>query len=179
MRQEILYEGKYKRFIRKRGWEFTERVNCSGIVVILAMTEEKKILVIEQYRVPVGKNVIEFPAGLVDDGHAKSNESFEEAARRELLEETGYEAEKLTYLMSGPSSQASLSDILTIFVASGLKKVSAPAGDGTEEITVHEVGLEEADQWLSRKAKEGCLIDPKIYAGLYWFSKSIPSRQPA
>ncbi len=166
-----LYEGKYKRLVRQGSWEFTERVNCSGIVVVLAMTQDKKVLLIEQYRIPVGKNVIEFPAGLVNDSSDHKNETLEDAAKRELLEETGYEAKTLRFCIQGPASQASSADILTIFKAAGLRKVSDAIGDGTESITVHEVSLHQADRWLQQKEKEGCLVDPKVYAGFYLLGK--------
>lgn len=172
-KRTLLYEGQYKRLVREENWEFTERVNCTGVVVILAMTEERKVLFIEQYRIPVAGNVVELPAGLVNDHGEQKNESLEEAARRELLEETGYEAQKMTFLMTGPASQASSSDLLTIFQAAGLKKISRPLGDGTETITLHEIPLDGAYSWLQKKGKEGSLIDPKVYAALYWFEKSV------
>lgn len=169
-----LYQGKFKRLVRKGTWEFVERVNCSGVVVILAMTDDRKVLLIEQYRVPVDANVIEFPAGLVNDSGSIKNESLEDAARRELLEETGYEAKSFTFRLRGPASQASSSDILMIFQASGLKKIQEPIGDGTESITAHEVPLDTVDQWLQKKEQQGCLVDPKVYAGLYLL-KSVNS----
>ena len=168
MNRTTLYEGKYKRLVRQGSWEFTEQVNCTGVVIVWAMTEDKKVLLIEQYRVPVGKNVIEFPAGLVNDNQDHKNETLEDAARRELLEETGYEAKTVRFCIQGPASQASSADILTIFTASGLRKISEALGDGTETITVHEVSPRQAERWLKKKEQEGCLVDPKVYAGLYF-----------
>jgi ADP-ribose pyrophosphatase len=173
MNRTTLYEGKYKRLVRQGNWEFTERVNCSGVVVVLALTKDKKVLLIEQRRIPVGKNVIEFPAGLVNDDSNSKNETLEDAARRELLEETGYEAKTIRFCIQGPASQASSADILTIFTARGLRKISPALGDGTESITVHEVPLRQADRWLKNKEKQGCLVDPKIYAGLYLLKKKL------
>lgn len=167
MNRVTLYEGQYKRLVRENGWEFTERVHCSGVVVILPVTETGKVVLIEQYRVPVGKKVIEFPAGLASDSEVTRGESLIEAARRELLEETGYHASQMILCTSGPASAASSSDILTTFRAKGLVKVSEGKGDGTEMITVHEIRLQEIDRWLKTREKEGLLIDPKVYAGLY------------
>ena len=71
-KQEIIYEGKFLRFIRMGGWEYVQRNNCSAIVIIMALTEDDHVIFVEQYRPPVDKIVIEFPAGLVDDlGHSK------------------------------------------------------------------------------------------------------------
>ena len=176
MEKITLYKGKYKRLVRQGSWEFVERVNCSGVVVILALTRQKKVLLIEQYRIPVGKNVVEFPAGLVNDCIHHPNESLESAAKRELMEETGYTAQKMILVMEGPASQASSSDILTIFQAKGLKKVGEPTGDGTEKITLHEIAMNSVDRWLKEKQKQGCLVDPKVYAGLYHLRFLIRSK---
>jgi ADP-ribose pyrophosphatase len=95
------------------------------------------------------------------------------------LEETGYRAAKLKRVLVGPISPASSSDIMTVFRAEGLKKVNAGGGDHTENITVHEVPFSRIHSWLKRKAKEGLLIDPKIYAGLYLLAeKRLVARRP-
>ncbi len=172
VKQKTLYEGKYKRLVSKGDWEFVERVNCCGIVAVLPVTDEGKIIFVEQHRIPVGKNVIEFPAGLADGAGGNSDESLEEAAKRELLEETGYSAEKMILCGEGPISGSSSSDIMTIFRAAGLKKVAAGGGDHTESIVVHEIDFVNVDDWLDQKQKEGILVDSKVYAGLYILSKN-------
>lgn len=60
----ILHEGDFLRLIREGEWEYIERNNCRGIVIILAMTDDERVILVEQYRQPVHKRVIEFPAGL-------------------------------------------------------------------------------------------------------------------
>ena len=62
---QIIKEGKYLRLIRQGGWEFSQRANCTGIVVIIAMTDDKKVILTKQFRPPVNRYCIEFPAGLV------------------------------------------------------------------------------------------------------------------
>lgn len=166
-----LFQGKYRRFVLQGGWEFTERVHHGGVVVILPVTKQGKVILIDQYRIPVGKRVIEFPAGLTNDIEEYQNESMEEAAKRELMEETGYSAKKLVALMSGPASSGSSSDILTIYLAEGLKKVGEGGGDSTETITVYEVDLPEVEDWLQEKQEQGFFVDPKVYAGLYFLQK--------
>jgi len=64
----VVSEGKFVRLLIKGGWEYVERPNCAGAVIIVAMTKDRKLLLIEQFRIPVGKPVIEFPAGLIGDG---------------------------------------------------------------------------------------------------------------
>ena len=117
----VLYEGKFKRFVSKNNWEYVEGVHHEGVVVILAMTDAKEVILIEQYRIPVEKNVIEFPAGLVSDMEHCKDETLEEAARRELLEETGYEAKEMIHLLTGPGAPAGSSDLLSLFRAKGVK----------------------------------------------------------
>ena len=173
MKRITHYEGKFKRFVSENGWEFAERIHFCGVVAILPVTEDRKIILVEQYRPPVGKRVIEFPAGMADGANGHESESLEEAARRELLEETGFEAREMVRCVSGPTAAASSPDIMTIFLARGLKKVAEGGGDATESIIVHEVLLSEVERWLSQKEKEGLAIDPKIYAGLYLIQKNF------
>ena len=167
----ILKEGKFIRLLTKWGWEYVERNNCSGIVIILAVTDDQRVVLTEQYRIPVNRKVIEFPAGLVNDLNHKYIESLKTAAQRELLEETGYRAKKMTKVVDGPVSGGFTSDLVTLFKAEGIRKIHKGGGDHTELITVYEVPLEKVDDWLVQKRKEGCLVDPKIYAGLYFLKK--------
>lgn len=165
---KLLKQGRYLGLFCQNNWEFVSRVNCNGIVIVLALTQEKRVLFVEQYRIPVRKRVIEFPAGLMNDQGLKRKESFVTAAKRELLEETGYAAQKITKVVEGPTSGGSSRDLVTIVRAEGLKKVHAGGGDATESIRVHEVLLSQADRWLASQMKKGLLVDPKVYAGLYF-----------
>lgn len=172
MKKTILYEGKYKRLVEKDGWEFVERVNCCGIVLIIPMTDDHKVVFVEQFRVPVGKTVIEFPAGLADGANTQTKEeTLEDAARRELIEETGYDAKEMVLCGNGPVSSSSSSDIMILYLARGLRKVSSGGGDATESIKVHVIDLDQTDAWLCEKEKAGCLVDPKVYTGLYFLKK--------
>ncbi len=65
MAKRVLFEGKFIRLIAEDGWEYVQRANCTGIVIVLAKSPEGRVLLVEQFRKPVGKRVIEFPAGLV------------------------------------------------------------------------------------------------------------------
>ncbi|MBI4430944.1 MAG: NUDIX hydrolase [Candidatus Omnitrophica bacterium] len=169
--RKILYEGKFKRLVIENGWEYVERMNCLDVVAILAVTQNDELVLVEQLRIPVGKNVVELPAGLVDDKPHLNGETLEDAARRELLEETGYSAKKLIPMMVMPASPALCREMITVFRAGGLEKVGSGGGDHLESIIPHAVKLDKIDVWLEKKKAEGGLIDPKVYTALYFLEK--------
>ncbi|HQP10428.1 MAG TPA: NUDIX hydrolase [Candidatus Omnitrophota bacterium] len=171
-KKHILHSGKFLHFVDRGGWEYFEHNSCSAIVIIVAMTKEGRVIFVEQYRPPVGKKVVEFPAGLVNDHKNRRRESIFSAAKRELMEETGYRAEKIVKLLEGPVSSGSSGDIVTMVRAFDLKKVCCGGGDEFENIIVHEVPLQETDRWLCERRKKGYLIEPKIYTGLYFLKQS-------
>jgi ADP-ribose pyrophosphatase len=167
-RKQIVAAGKYVRLVNCGGWEFVERTTSTGIVVLVAVTDERKLILVEQYRPPVDSRVVELPAGLAGDLPGEELEELATAARRELLEETGYEAQEMTYLTQGPPSAGLSTEIVTLFLARGLTKTDAGGGDDSEDIEVHEVALDAALDWLEEKAAAGALIDPKVYTGLFF-----------
>ncbi|MBF0385370.1 MAG: NUDIX hydrolase [Candidatus Omnitrophica bacterium] len=167
----ILHKGKYLNFVRRGKWEYVERVNCSGAVIILALTPQKKVLFVEQFRPAVQKNVVEFPAGLVNDTRKKGRESLLAAAKRELLEETGYLASNMIELMDGPVSSGICSDMMSVVLATGLKRIGDGGGDEWESIKVHEVPFSKVEEWLRMKREKGSLVGTRIYAGLYLLNK--------
>lgn len=172
----VLFEGSFLRFVKRGEWEYVERNNCTGIVIIIAMTEDRKVLLIEQFRPPVNANVIEFPAGLVGDHPPKEGETvnaelMEEAAIRELFEETGYDAGRMECLLDGPVNGGSSSNLVRLFRAHDLKKVGAGGGDETESIIVHEIPIDNVNQWILEMSSQGKLIEPKVYAGLYFLKE--------
>jgi len=166
--KQLIASGKFVRFVKKNSWEYFERINTTGIVVILAVTEDSKIILTEQYRPPVENLVIELPAGLAGDIQGEESETLDTAARRELFEETGYEADKMEYLIEGPPSAGISKEIVTFFKASGLKKRGKGGGDDTESIITHAVPLSKVEIWLKEKMEAGLLVDPKVYAGLHF-----------
>ena len=163
----VRWEGRFLRVVQDGRWEYADRVHTTGAVVIVAVTDDGQLILTEQYRIPVGRRVLELPAGLVGDLAAHATEEFAEAARRELLEETGYAAQDLRSLASGPPSAGLASELVAFFQAGSPRRVAAGGGDAHEEIQVHEVPLAGIDAWLRRRQAEGVLVDPKIYAGLY------------
>jgi len=164
---ETLCNGKWLRLKRRGRWEYAERTNPGGGVMIIAVTPADRVLFVEQYRPAIECMTIEMPAGLVGDVAASADESAIDAAHRELVEETGYRAGTIEFLMAGPTSAGMSNEILAFVVARDLEKVDHGGGDETEDITVHEVPRAEAAAWLVRKIHAGYSIDPKMFAGLY------------
>ncbi len=169
--RRILHEGDWLRLVTERGWEFTEHRRVRGIVVIIARTSDDHLLLVEQERIPLGRRVLELPAGMVGDDAGQSGEEAVEAARRELLEETGYAAARITQWFAGPMSPGRSADLYTFFIADQLRKETEGGGDENEDIRVHAMPLSRAEQWLKDRESEGLLIDPKIYVGLYALSR--------
>ncbi len=168
--EEVLGEGRFLKLVRNaRGWEYAVRTRGTGAVMIFALTEERRVLLVEEFRPPVGCACICFPAGL--KGDEEDGESGLASARRELLEEAGYEAGEMEFLWSGPSSPGMTSETVDFFVARGLRKVSPGGGVANERITVHEVPLEGVDEWLEAQMRRGAMLDPRIYTGLYFLTR--------
>lgn len=167
----ILKEGKYLRLLEHRGWEYVERVTGSDVVVVVPITPDGQLVLTEQYRTAVDSQVVDLPAGLAGDIAGAEDEPLVEAARRELLEETGYESSELNLLAEGPSSPGMSTEMLTFFLAADAKCVGPGGGDASEKIEVHLVPLANVDDWLLKRRQAGSLVDAKIYAGLYFASR--------
>lgn len=163
-----LHSSQFLALIREGHWEYVDRVNATGAAIIVAVTPDEKVLLVEQYRIPVHARTIEFPAGIIGDEPGKSAESSLEAARRELLEETGYAAGRIEPLTTGPACSGITSERVTLFCASELVRTGKGGGVAHEDIIVHEIPLAQIVSWLIAKAKTGVLIDPKVYAGLFF-----------
>ncbi len=172
--KEVLAEGKYLRLVKQGHWEFAERNNATGAVVIVALTNKGKLLLTEQYRTPVQARVIELPAGLVGDIPGEEDEAWELAAQRELLEETGYFAKKIKPLAAGPISAGFGTEMISFFLAQKIEKKEKGGGVEGEDIVVHEVALDRLPAWLKKKARQGLMIDPKVFAGLYFALQYAP-----
>ena len=153
-----------------RDWESVERVNCSGIVGIVPVTDSGEIILIRQFRPPVNGYVVELPAGLCDMG-----EALEDAAKRELIEETGYSAGSMRFLVKGPMSSGSSAEMLNVFVATNLTYVGIGKRDETENIEVLKIPSENCASALLKMQEDGSVIDLKIN-GLIEMAQLLISR---
>jgi len=165
--ETIHYKGRFLGLKERDHWEYAYRTNASGVVVMVPVTDAGELVLVEQYRIPVKSRVLELPAGLVGD-NGDFDEDFKIAANRELIEETGYSAASLEELLTSPSTPGMSDEMVTIYYASGLKQVGPGGGDDNEDITVRLVPVKTAVEWLEARRSEGIMLDPKIYAGLYW-----------
>lgn len=164
------YQGRFLSLVETDHWEYVTRSNAHAVVVIVALTGDGEIVLVEQYRRPVDRRVIELPAGLVGDQHGP-DEQVLEAARRELIEETGYQAESVELLMESPSSAGMTDEIVSFIRAWGLNRIGSGGGDDSEDIVTHVVPLDQVDHWLKQKQADGLFLDPKIFTALYWLSQ--------
>lgn len=164
-----VFEGKHLLVLERDEWQFVERKKGKSAVVILAVTDDDRVIFIEQYRRPVDARVIEFPAGLVgdEDGH----DDPEETAKLELEEETGYTCATVGRLTTGPTSAGITSELVTFYRARGLEQRGKGGGISGEDIAVHRVPRNAVVDWLTRKNGEGKLIDAKVWAGLWWLDR--------
>jgi ADP-ribose pyrophosphatase len=135
------------------------------------VTPGGELLLVEQHREAVGAPVIELPAGLAGDEPGNEGESLEQAAGRELREETGWEAGGWERLSGGPPTAGLSSEVVTLMRASGLVRRGGGGGAGDERITVHAIPLPLVPAWLRDCESAGRLVDPKVWAGL-WFARS-------
>jgi ADP-ribose pyrophosphatase len=178
----VEHRGKHLEFRRAPGgWEYVSRAGSSSGVGILAITPEKRLILVEQVRPPLGGPVIELPAGLVGP-----DEDEAEAVRRELVEETGFECAEVRFLCRGATSPGLTDETNAMYIAIGLTPTDGlvcapPAADGSirhsdarglaeegEKILVHEVPLAGVTRWLARQQERGAVIDFRVWAGLYF-----------
>jgi ADP-ribose pyrophosphatase len=102
--KRTLHTGEFLALIREGHWEYAHRVKATGSAIIVAVTDDQKLLLVEQYRIPLHARTIELPAGIIGDEPDTRDEEHIEVARRELLEETGYAADRIEPIISGAAS---------------------------------------------------------------------------
>ena len=165
--------GRFLSLVERKGWEFVTRHSAAGVVAVVAVTEQSELVLVEEFRVPVGRMCISIPAGLAGDGEDNQDEAFEAAAERELLEETGFSASSIELLSHSPTSPGLTDEVISFFAAYGLKRVAEGGGVDNEQIVVHLAPMAELDEWLDARAAEGCVFDTKLFAGIYFAKKLL------
>jgi ADP-ribose pyrophosphatase len=166
MPDRILVETPFLRCIDRDGWFFVERPHGPDVVVIVAVTSDQRLLLVEQTRAPVRAPVIELPAGLVGDEPDQRGEPLEAAAGRELCEETGYRPGRLTPLSRSATSPGMTNEMASFFLATELEKIGPGGGTAHEHILVHEIPIAELRPFLRGREAEGCRVSVSLFAGL-------------
>ncbi len=157
--EEIVWQGKFITTKTRGKWEYVSRARGIKAAVILAIDDDH-VLLVEQYRVPLGLNCLELPAGLIGDEQA--GEAIEIAAARELEEECGYRPGRIEVIGDFYSSPGMVSESFFFVRAHDLVKVSEGGGVEGEDITVHRVALGELADFIAMKRNEGCAMDVKL-----------------
>jgi ADP-ribose pyrophosphatase len=164
---ETLFESPWLSVHRLGHWDFVRRPQSDACVGILAITPTEEIVLIEQFRIPIQRRVIEIPAGIVGDEPEHLGESLTTAAARELLEETGYRAGSIERLIVTPTSAGMTSEFIHLFHARDLVREHPGGGVAGEDLIVHHVPLTRLRAWLHTQEAAGLVIDFKIPACLW------------
>lgn len=157
--EQIVWQGRFITTKVKGRWEYVSRARGIKAAVILAVDDDH-VLLVEQFRVPLGAPCLELPAGLIGD--ETEGEAMEEAAARELEEETGYRPERIEMLGEFHSSPGMVSESFYFVRAHGLVRTGDGGGVEGENITVHRVKLSEVQAFMAAKRAEGCAMDAKL-----------------
>ncbi|NJR77270.1 NUDIX hydrolase [Sphingomonas corticis] len=157
---ETMWSGRYLRALRDGTWEYAARTRDITAAVIVAVTDDDELVLVEQHRVPLGRRTIEMPAGLVAD--EDEGETLETAAARELEEETGYRAARIERLGEFASSPGMTSETFTLVRAHGLTRVGHGGGHEGEDITVHLVPRAEIGAFVAARRADGLAVDAKM-----------------
>lgn len=160
--EEIMWKGRFITAKRRGTWEYAGRARGIRAAAIIAIDDEGCVLLVEQFRVPLGRVCLEIPAGLIGDDDGHENESAETAAIRELEEETGYTAARMDNLGEFYSSPGMVSEAFTLLRARDLTKVGEGGGLPGENITVHRVPLAELPQFVAQWRERGHAVDVRI-----------------
>ena len=165
--EEVMWSGKWITARRRGKWEYVSRARGIRAAVILPLDgsgDDRHVILVEQYRVPVGARVLELPAGLIGDEDGTEGEDPLDAARRELVEETGYAARDWRDCGTFLSSPGLTGESFTLLKASGLTRVGPGGGTEAEDITVHRVNLADLPAFVTARRDAGTAIDVRLLA---------------
>ena len=161
--RKVVTEGRFLRFVRIGTWEAVERTSPRPAVGVAALTVDGEMVLVEQWRPPMGSAVIEIPAGLVGDLPGKSRESSASAARRELLEETGFRAREWARAGQMHLAIAYSTEVIHIYFARGLTQGERQL-DAGEFLDVFTATPEELMAWC----RDGQVTDAKTLSCMVW-----------
>jgi ADP-ribose diphosphatase len=162
-----LHRGAFLELVDRDGWEYVHRFATLGVVVVIAV-DHGVLLLVEQFRPAQNAAVLALPGGLVDAQDAVDGvDPFTDAAARELMEETGFSAERLTLLGEGPASPGMTTEHIRFYRADNLHQIGQALGDGDERLTVHRVPLAELRRFVAARQDAGVQIDIKLWAELF------------
>jgi len=159
---KIVWQGRFITAQVNGQWEFVGRARGIRAVVILAVDADQHVILVEQYRVPLGRVCIELPAGLIGDEEQFAGEDAMTAAARELEEETGYRAARLELIGEFWPSPGMVSESYTLVKAHGLTRTGDGGGAEGENITVHRVPLADIRAFVAGRRALGDAIDGKL-----------------
>lgn len=160
--EQVVWHGKFITAKVKGKWEYVSRSRGIKAAVILAIDDDDHILLVEQFRVPLGRPCLELPAGLIGDDDSAPDEDVVTAAVRELEEETGYTAARMEIAGEFYSSPGMISESFTLLRAYGLSRIGPGGGVEGEDITVHRVALSDLPQFVEAARNRGLGIDVRL-----------------
>lgn len=160
--EQTVWQGKFITAKTRGKWEYVSRARGIRAAVILAIDADRHVLLVEQFRVPLGQTCIELPAGLIGDDDDNPDEDPVAAANRELEEETGYRAGRMIVVGEFFSSPGMVSEAFTLLRAHDLVKVGDGGGVDGEDIVVHRVALSALPGWLDQCRARGAGIDVRL-----------------
>jgi ADP-ribose pyrophosphatase len=156
---QVMWQGKYISTLKRGRWEYVSRTGSTSAVVILA-EHDGKVILIEQYRVPVGRRCLELPAGLVgdEDEHA----TVEGTAVKELEEETGFTCDRVERLGEFHSSPGMVAESFVLVRAHGVRRIGDGGGNEHEDIAVHLVARSDIAAFIQGRRDVGSAVDVKL-----------------
>ena len=157
--EATVWAGRFLEMKKRGRWGYVGRVGGTQAAVVIAV-DDGHVILVEQYRVPLGRRCLELPAGLVGDEEA--GESAEASAARELEEEAGYRADRVTSLGTFYASPGMVSECFTLVRAEGLTRVGDGGGTADEDIIVHRVLLSGIAEFVAERRAASVAIDVKL-----------------
>lgn len=136
-------------------------------VNVIALLDDERVLLVRQWRYGIGAPTLEIPGGMVELGEDPAT-----AAARELLEETGFRAGRISLLGEVEPNPAFITNRCLTYVAEELERLGEPMGDGEEELVVESAALDEIPQLIV----SGAIRHALVIAAFYLFEHSRPAR---